>query len=94
MRFSTAPIAILGLLPLISSAPLPPPGILPLSENDASVLQLALFLENLEYTLYTGGYEAFSDAQYTAAGFPPGFRANVGVIAQVGSNLLHSHSLH
>lgn len=85
MRFSTACLAIVGLLPLISSAPLPPPGLLPLSTNDKSVLQLALFLEKLEYNLYTGGYEAFSDAQYTAAGFPPGFRENVAVIAQVPS---------
>ena len=25
----------------------------------------------------------FTDAEYTAAGFPPGFRENVGVIASV-----------
>lgn len=83
MRFSTASVALLGFLPWISSAPLPPPGLAPLSANDQSVLELALFLETLEYNLYTGGYEAFSDAQYTAAGFPPGFRENVLVIAQV-----------
>ena len=36
----------------------------------------------METALYTGGYEKFTDAEYTAAGFPPGFRENVGVIAQ------------
>lgn len=53
------------------------------SATDESVLQLALYLEHLELALYTGGYENFTDAEYTAAGFPPGFRENVGVIAQV-----------
>ena len=53
------------------------------SMMDESVLQLALYLEHLELSLYTGGYEKFTDAEYTAAGFPPGFRENVGVIAQV-----------
>ena len=55
------------------------------SATDESVLQLALYLEHLETALYTGGYENFTDAQYTAAGFPAGFRDNVGVIAQVWS---------
>ncbi len=53
------------------------------SATDELVLQLALYLEHLELSLYTGGYVNFTDAQYTAAGFPPGFRENVGVIAQV-----------
>ena len=53
------------------------------SAADESVLQLALYLEHLEFVLYTGGYENFTDAEYTAAGFPAGFRENVGVIAQV-----------
>lgn len=57
------------------------------SAMDESVLQLALYLEHLETALYTGGYENFTDAQYTAAGFPPGFRENVGVIASVRSSL-------
>ncbi|KAL6713741.1 hypothetical protein ACLMJK_008233 [Lecanora helva] len=52
------------------------------STMDMNVVQLALYLEHLELSLYTGGYENFTDAQYTAAGFPPGFRENVGVIAQ------------
>lgn len=51
------------------------------SATDESVLQLALYLEHLEFALYTGGYENFTDAEYTAAGFPAGFRENVGVIA-------------
>ncbi|KAL9129978.1 MAG: hypothetical protein Q9217_001736 [Psora testacea] len=49
---------------------------------DESVLQLALYLEHLEGALYTGGYENFTDQQYNEEGFPPGFRENVGVIAQ------------
>ena len=53
------------------------------SVTDELVLQLALYLEHLELSLYTGGFENFTDAQYTAAGLPPGFRENVGVIAQV-----------
>ena len=53
------------------------------SVTDESVLQLALYLEHLELALYTGGYENYTDAEYTAAGFPPGFRENVGVIASV-----------
>ena len=55
------------------------------SMTDELVAQLALYLEHLELSLYTGGYENFTDAQYTAAGFPPGFRENVGVIASVCS---------
>ena len=58
------------------------------SATDESVLQLALYLEHLETALYTGGYENFTDAQYIAAGFPPGFRDNVGVIAQVSHPVL------
>ncbi|MCJ1320973.1 hypothetical protein MMC15_006314 [Xylographa vitiligo] len=80
MRFSLA-VQALGLLSLALAAPVQKRQILPLSANDESVLQLAVFLENLEHTLYTGGYENFTDAEYTAAGFPPGFRENVGVIA-------------
>lgn len=53
------------------------------SVTDESVLQLALYLEHLELALYTGGYVNFTDAEYTAAGFPAGFRENVGVIASV-----------
>lgn len=53
------------------------------SMTDESVAQLALYLEHLELSLYTGGCDNFTDAEYTAAGFPPGFRENVCVIAQV-----------
>ena len=52
----------------------------------ADVLQ-ALYLEHLEQSLYTGGFNNFTDAEYNAAGFPPGFRANVGVIAEVCSSV-------
>ena len=83
MRFSALSFA--ALLPLAFTHPvdkrantLPPVD----SATDESVLQLALYLEHLETVLYTGGYESFTDAEYTAAGFPPGFRENVGVIAQ------------
>ena len=86
MRFST--IAAVGLVPVALAHPLdkranmlPPVD----SATDESVLQLALYLEHLETALYTGGYENFTDAQYTAEGFPAGFRENVGVIAQVHS---------
>ena len=85
MRFSNACVAA-GLLGSVIAHPvekranaLPPVT----SATDESVLQLALYLEHLELSLYTGGYENFTDAQYTAAGFPAGFRENVGVIAQV-----------
>ncbi|KAL8654008.1 MAG: hypothetical protein Q9210_001769 [Variospora velana] len=73
-----------ALLPLASSHPLEKrQNALPSvnSPTDESVLQLALYLEHLERNLYTGGFENFTDAEYTAAGFPPGFRENVGVIA-------------
>ena len=66
--------------------PLPPV----ISANDEAVAELALYLEHLEIALYTGGYENFSDKQYMDAGFPAGFRENVGLIAQVWpSQTLH-----
>ena len=75
----------LGLLPLIAAAPTPLQK-RAISDSDTNVLQLALYLEHLEFNLYTGGYENFTDAEYVAAGFPSGFRDNVGVIAQVRAN--------
>lgn len=85
MLFSNAALAF-GLVSLAFAHPLekrqnalPPVN----SATDVSVLQLALYLENLELNLYTGGFVNFTDAEYTAAGFPPGFRDNVGVIADV-----------
>lgn len=93
MLFPTTAVA-LGLLPLALSHPvekrqnaLPPVN----SATDESVLQLALYLEHLELSLYTGGYTNFTDAEYTAAGFPPGFRENVGVIADVSGISCTSH---
>jgi len=56
------------------------------SATDESVLQLALYLEHLEFALYSGGFDDFTDAQYTAEGFPAGVRENVGMIAQVQSS--------
>ncbi|KAL8710162.1 MAG: hypothetical protein Q9220_005245 [cf. Caloplaca sp. 1 TL-2023] len=84
MHFPIAALA-LGLLPFALSHPvekrqnaLPPVK----SGMDKSVLQLALYLEHLEMSLYTGGFNNFTDTQYTAEGFPAGFRENVGVIAE------------
>lgn len=84
MRFVLFCLA--GLVAFVVAAPvekrantLPPVD----SAADESVLQLALYLEHLELALYTGGYENFTDAEYSAAGFPAGFRENVGVIASV-----------
>ena len=85
MRSSTLALAV-GLAQLALSHPLEKrQNALPTAKSttDESVLQLANYLENLEHELYTEGYERFTDAEYTAAGFPPGFRENVGVIAQV-----------
>lgn len=94
MLFSHAALA-LWLFPLAFSHPLekrqnalPPVN----SAADESVLQLALYLEHLELNLYTGGFENFTDAEYTAAGFPPGFRDNVGVIADVSTYLYSGQS--
>lgn len=56
-----------------------------LSANDIAVVQLAHFLENLEYNLYTGGFEKFSEAQYEAAGFPQNFSRSVQLISSVSS---------
>lgn len=91
MIFSVALVAT-ALLPLAFSHPLEKrQNALPSvnSPTDESVLQLALYLENLERSLYTGGFENFTDAEYTAQGFPPGFRENVGVIAAVSNHLSH-----
>lgn len=52
-----------------------------LSPTDVTVLQLALYLEHLEFSLYSGGYANFTDAQYTAAGLPFPFRKNINVTA-------------
>ena len=54
-----------------------------LSNGDASILDLALYLEHLEYALYNGGCDSFTDADYTAAGFPSGFRTQVCLTAEV-----------
>lgn len=80
MRCSIISLAI-GLLPAVFAAPLIEKRAL--TSADVSVLQLALYLEHLEFNLYSSGFNNFSDAQYIAAGFPPGFRANVGLIASV-----------
>jgi len=53
-----------------------------LSQSDMNIVELALFLEHLEYNLYTGGFENFTEEQYEQFGFPAGFRDGVGVTAQ------------
>lgn len=58
------------LLPLTSALPLKSRQAP--SAADVSVAQLAVFLEHLEFNLYTGGYDNFTDAQYLAQGFPRG----------------------
>ena len=68
---------------LLSARPLEKKAVPTLSQNDTNTLQLAHYLELLELSLYTGGCNNFTDAQYTAAGFPTGFRENVCVIAGV-----------
>ena len=75
----------LGLAPLALAHPLEKRQSLPpiVSATDESVLQLALYLEHLEQSLYHGGFDNFTDAEYNAQGFPAGFRENVGVIAAV-----------
>lgn len=95
MRFTSACMAA-GLLALAVAHPvekradtLPPVD----SAMDESVVQLALYLEHLEFVLYSSGYDNFTDAEYTAAGFPVGFRENVGVIAQVRTNSCTASSL-
>lgn len=55
------------------------------SAVEESVLQLAPYLEHLEENIYIGGFKNLIVEQYTAAGFPPRFRENVGVIAEVSS---------
>jgi hypothetical protein len=81
MRLSSFLLTALALAPsLISSHPVLDKR--SLSESDISVLSLALYLEHLEYALYSGGYEAFTAAQYEADRLSSAFRDNVLVIAQ------------
>ncbi len=72
----------LALLPLLANGH-PVLSKRALSETETSVLQLALYLERLEFTLYTQGFNNYTEEQYRAAGFEPEFRANVGKIAEV-----------
>ena len=79
----------LPFLALAATHPIEPRNIIEkraLSDSDTAVLTLALFLEHVEFALYTGGYDNFTDDQYTAAGFPAGFRENVNVIAGVSTS--------
>ncbi|KAI4241481.1 MAG: hypothetical protein LQ352_007439 [Teloschistes flavicans] len=76
------PVALI-ILPLCLSHPVKRDALPTINSiTDESVAQLAVYLEHLEFSLYTGGFENFTDAEYTAQGFPPGFRENVGVIAE------------
>ncbi|KAI9843492.1 MAG: hypothetical protein M1838_002610 [Thelocarpon superellum] len=62
-----------------------------MSANDTATLQLALYLEHLEYALYSQGYSNYSEAAFEAAGFPSGFRDSVNVIAQ--QELIHATTI-
>jgi len=55
----------------------------PLTEADVSILQLALFLEYLEGTLYAKGIQRYSEQDFESAGFARPMRDNVALIAQV-----------
>ena len=95
MHLPSLSVALSLVLPLLTAHPvekrqnaLPPVS----SARDESVLQLALYLEHLEQNLYHQGYDNYTEEQYTAAGFPAGFRDNINVIAQVCSRLHHLHS--
>ncbi|GAB7357248.1 hypothetical protein MBLNU459_g8227t1 [Dothideomycetes sp. NU459] len=87
MRASTA-TSLLYLSSFVLGSPISKRA---LSQDDVSVLQLAHYLELLEYALYSGGCNDFTDAQYSAAGFPTGFRENVCVIAS--QELIHADTL-
>ena len=53
-----------------------------LSSQDVDTLHLALYLENLEYALFTKGCNEISDAEFVTAGFAGDFRSQVCVVAQ------------
>ncbi len=58
-----------------------------ITSTDATVLQLALYLEHLEYAFYSGGCNSYTEAQFQASGFPAGFRKQICVTAQVRNDL-------
>jgi len=70
-----------------------------LSSSDMAVAELALFLEHLEFSLYSGGYENFTDEDYLQYGFPEGFRDGIiltamqeGVHASILTDVLMSNN--
>lgn len=79
MRFSQLAPAAVALTSLVHASPIQKRA---LSANDETVLQLALYLEHLEFNLYTGGFNNYSAAQYEAQGFKPTFRDGVGLTAE------------
>ena len=70
---------LLALTVLTVAAPLQKPA---LSTADISILQLAQYLENLEFALYTAGCNNFSVTEYNAEGFDNAFHAGVCLTAQ------------
>lgn len=74
------PTTIMLFISLLSVA-LAAPTKRSLSANDVAVVQLANYLENLEFGLYTLGATKYSDAEYMQAGFPSGYREEVQLIA-------------
>ena len=82
--FTTALFAALAAAHPLEPRHDSPNGLPPVvSQQNVNVLDLALYLEHLEQSLYTGGYTNFTEEQYQAEGFPAGFRDNVAVIADV-----------
>lgn len=62
-----------------------------LSANDITVLQLALYAEYLESDFYSGACNKYTDADFTAAGFPTGYRDSVCVVA--GHEMTHATTI-
>lgn len=53
-----------------------------LSFQDIETLQLANYIENLEYALFIGGCNGFGEADFKSAGFASTFRTDICAIAQ------------
>ena len=72
--------ALAAISALVSASPISKRA---LSDNDINTLQLALYMEHIELSLYSEGCNVFSEAQFTAGGFPAGFHSSICVIAGV-----------
>jgi len=72
--------ALAAIVAFVSASPISKRA---LSDNDINTLQLALYMEHIELSLYSEGCNVFTDAQFTADGFPTGLHSNICVIAGV-----------